>query len=47
MPSLDARYKVGNRRLLACLQGVPAGYQPAAGCQPAPQLLPNSRSWEN
>jgi hypothetical protein len=25
---------VGNRRLLACLQGVPAGYQPAAGCQP-------------
>ena len=26
---------VGNRRLLACLQGVPAGYQPAAGCQPA------------
>src|ERR1035438_7483778 len=34
----------GNRRLLACLQGVPAGYQPAAGCQPAPQLLLNSRS---
>src|ERR1035438_2496971 len=32
---------------LAFLQGVPAGYQPAAGCQPAPQLLPNSRSGEN
>ena len=28
-----------NRRLLACLQGVLAGYQPAAGCQPAPQPL--------
>src|ERR1035441_1589805 len=39
--------QVGNRRLLACFQGVPAGYQPAAGCQPAPLLLHNSRSWEN
>src|ERR1019366_6364771 len=29
------------------LQAQLAGYQPAAGCQPAPQLLPNSRSWEN
>src|ERR1035441_4528256 len=32
----------GNRRLLARLQKVPTGYQPAAGCQAAPQLLPNS-----
>src|ERR1039457_5939017 len=28
----------GNRRRLAGLRGVQAGYQPAAGCQPAPQL---------
>jgi hypothetical protein len=28
---LAACAPVGNRRLLACLQGVPAGYQPAAG----------------
>src|ERR1022692_394954 len=29
------------------LTRVPAGYQPAAGCQPAPQLLQNSRWWLN
>jgi hypothetical protein len=36
----------GNRRWSACLQAIPAGYQPAAGFQPAPQFLPDSRFWE-
>ena len=27
----------------ACLEAIRAGYQPAAGCQPAPQFLPDAR----
>ena len=34
----------GNRRLPAHLQRVPAGYQPVAGCQPAPQPRQDSPS---
>jgi len=50
-PSMDCGQMVScapvfNRRWSACLQAVRAGYQPAAGCKPAPQFLSDSRIWE-